>query len=61
MVSHLHRHPLFEYIPTQELLDAGDPVLKASMTATEEGKKVERNKGDKFVGCFRRREDPERE
>jgi tRNA (guanine-N7-)-methyltransferase len=60
MMNHLSRHPLFTYIPTQELLDADDPVLKASMTATEEGKKVERNKGDKYAGCFRRKEDPER-
>jgi tRNA (guanine-N7-)-methyltransferase len=26
--------------------------------STEEGKKVERNKGDKWVACFRRKEDP---
>lgn len=58
MMHHLEKHPLFEYIPTQELLDAKDPVLEASMTATEEGQKVARNKGSKYAGCFRRREDP---
>lgn len=59
MMHHLQKHPLFEYIPTQELLDAKDPVLEASMTATEEGQKVARNKGSKYAGCFRRKEDPE--
>ncbi|WVR04970.1 tRNA (guanine-N(7)-)-methyltransferase [Kwoniella sp. DSM 27419] len=56
MASHLHAHPMFEYIPTEELKD--DAILEAARTATEEGKKVERNKGDKWVACFRRREDP---
>lgn len=58
MMHHLNLHPLFEYIPTQELLDANDPVLLAAMTSTEEGMKVERNKGSKWAGCFRRIEDP---
>lgn len=58
MMHHLNKHPLFEYIPTQELLDANDPVLAASMTATEEGQKVARNGGSKWAGCFRRIEDP---
>lgn len=56
MAHHLHAHPLFEYIPTEELQD--DPVLLAARTSTEEGKKVERNKGDKWVACFRRKDDP---
>jgi tRNA (guanine-N7-)-methyltransferase len=47
---------LFEYIPTETLAD--DPILLAARTSTEEGKKVERNHGDKWVACFRRREDP---
>jgi len=58
MAHHLHAHPLFEYIPTEELSD--DPILLAARTSTEEGKKVERNKGDKWVACFRRRDDPPR-
>ncbi|BEJ16275.1 hypothetical protein CspHIS471_0508800 [Cutaneotrichosporon sp. HIS471] len=57
MASHLHKHPLFEYIPTEEM--AGDPILEAARTATEEGRKVERNGGDKWVACFRRLPDPE--
>ncbi|KAJ9094644.1 hypothetical protein QFC19_007857 [Naganishia cerealis] len=58
MMHHLSLHPSFEYIPTETLLDAGDPVLKSAMTSTEEGMKVERNKGSKWAGCFRRKEDP---
>jgi len=58
MMHHLNLHPLFEYIPTEELLAAKDPVLLAAMTSTEEGMKVERNKGSKWAGCFRRIEDP---
>jgi tRNA (guanine-N7-)-methyltransferase len=57
MDSHLRKHPLFEYIPTAELED--DPILLAAKTATEEGRKVERNGGDKWVSCFRRLPDPE--
>ncbi|OCF39012.1 tRNA (guanine-N(7)-)-methyltransferase [Kwoniella heveanensis CBS 569] len=56
MASHLNAHPLFDPIPTEDLKD--DPILEAARTATEEGKKVERNKGDKWVACFRRRDDP---
>jgi tRNA (guanine-N7-)-methyltransferase len=35
-----------------------DECVKAMRVETEEGKKVERNKGLKFVACFRRVEDP---
>jgi tRNA (guanine-N7-)-methyltransferase len=56
MAHHLHKHPLFAYIPTEELAD--DPILRAARTSTEEGIKVERNKGDKYVACFRRLDDP---
>jgi tRNA (guanine-N7-)-methyltransferase len=56
MAAHLKIHPLFDYIPTEELAD--DPILEAARMSTEEGKKVERNKGDKWVACFRRKEDP---
>ncbi|KAI5449307.1 tRNA (guanine-N(7)-)-methyltransferase (tRNA(m7G46)-methyltransferase) [Naganishia albida] len=60
MMHHLNLHPLFEYIPTEQLLAADDPVLRSAMTSTEEGIKVERNKGSKWAGCFRRKEDPVR-
>jgi len=35
-----------------------DECVRIMRTETEEGKKVERNKGMKFVACFRRVEDP---
>ncbi|WWC69714.1 tRNA (guanine-N(7)-)-methyltransferase [Kwoniella pini CBS 10737] len=57
MALHLNNHPLFIPIPNEEL--TGDAILEAARTSTEEGKKVERNKGDKWVACFRRAENPE--
>ena len=59
MAHHLHKHTLFEYIPTEDL--TGDAVLEATRTSTEEGKKVERNKGSKYIAVFRRLEDPPEE
>ena len=54
MVHHLSSFPAFERIPNEEL--EGDLVLEQARTATEEGKKVERNRGDKFIACYRRRD-----
>ncbi|KAL3464755.1 putative methyltransferase-domain-containing protein [Aspergillus heterothallicus] len=48
---------LFERL-TQEELDRDDCV-KVMMDSTEEGKKVSRNKGNKYVAVFKRKEDPE--
>ncbi|KAI8072411.1 guanine-N-7 methyltransferase [Gongronella butleri] len=56
MVKHLDNHPLFERIPDDEC--DKDPAVLHVRTATEEGKKVERNQGDKFLACYRRVEDP---
>lgn len=42
----------------QDELDA-DPCVRVMSEETEEGKKVERNKGSKFVAVFRRKPDPE--
>ncbi|KAJ3382289.1 tRNA (guanine-N(7)-)-methyltransferase (tRNA(m7G46)-methyltransferase) [Lobulomyces angularis] len=50
MVKHLDKHPLFKKM-TQEELD-NDICINCVMTETEEGKKVERNKGDKFLACY---------
>lgn len=36
-----------------------DPCMRAVREETEEGRKVQRNGGEKFVGCWRRRADPE--
>lgn len=56
MVEHLEAHPLFERIGEEE--QEADECVKVMRTETEEGKKVERNKGKKFVALFRRLEDP---
>ncbi|CAI4057771.1 hypothetical protein N7582_000930 [Saccharomyces uvarum] len=52
MVKHLEEHPLFERLSTE--WENSDKCVKIMRNATEEGKKVERKKGDKFVACFRR-------
>ena len=55
MVEHLSAFPLFERVSEEDLLKEGHgSVIEAVRTATEEGKKVERNKGDKWLACFRR-------
>ncbi|CAG8459312.1 10485_t:CDS:2 [Cetraspora pellucida] len=52
MVRHLDEHPLFERISDEEA--EKDPVIPIVRNETEEGKKVERNKGEKFLACYRR-------
>src|SRR4051812_10385282 len=56
MVQHLDAHPLFERVSEAE--QEADECVKIMKVETEEGKKVERNKGQKFVALFRRLEDP---
>ncbi|KAI1182977.1 putative methyltransferase-domain-containing protein [Nemania serpens] len=56
MVQHLEAHPSFERISDEE--QEADPCVEIMKTETEESKKVERNKGQKFVALFRRIEDP---
>ncbi|ROT34915.1 guanine-N(7)--methyltransferase [Sodiomyces alkalinus F11] len=56
MVEHLEGHPSFERISPEE--EAADPCVEVMKKETEEGKKVERNSGPKFVALFRRVEDP---
>ncbi|KAI5310779.1 tRNA (guanine-N(7)-)-methyltransferase (tRNA(m7G46)-methyltransferase) [Ascosphaera atra] len=48
---------LWERVPEEELQE--DPCVKVMMEETEEGKKVTRNKGRKFVAVWTRKEDPE--
>ncbi|KAJ2789975.1 tRNA (guanine-N(7)-)-methyltransferase (tRNA(m7G46)-methyltransferase) [Coemansia helicoidea] len=55
-VKHLDAFPLFERIPDAEL--ESDPAVPCVVNSTEEGKKVARNKGSKFLACYRRIEDP---
>ena len=47
---------LWERVGEEEL--KSDPCVKVMMEETEEGKKVTRNKGQKFVAVWRRKEDP---
>ncbi|KAJ1949763.1 tRNA (guanine-N(7)-)-methyltransferase (tRNA(m7G46)-methyltransferase), partial [Linderina pennispora] len=54
--EHMEKHELFERIPEEELKD--DPAVPCVCNSTEEGKKVARNKGSKYLACFRRIEDP---
>lgn len=56
MVEHLDAHPLFERIGEEE--QDADECVAVMRTETEEGKKVERNKGMKYVALFRRLDDP---
>jgi tRNA (guanine-N7-)-methyltransferase len=55
MRQHLTDFPLFEYVDEETLRTEGKgPILDAVYNSTEEGKKVERNKGEKWLACFRR-------
>jgi len=55
MVKHLDEFPLFERVSEPQLREEGHgPVLDAVINSTEEGKKVERNQGEKWLACFRR-------
>nr|GAT60898.1 methyltransferase [Mycena chlorophos] len=55
MKSHLEAFPLFEPVSEAELRAEGKgPILDAVYTSTEEGKKVERNSGQKWLACFKR-------
>ena len=55
MKSHLEAFPLFEPVTEEALRGEGKgPILDAVYSSTEEGKKVERNKGEKWLACFRR-------
>ncbi len=56
MVEHFEAHPSFERVVGEEV--EGDVCVETMRTETEEGKKVERNSGMKFVAVFRRLEDP---
>ncbi|UKZ55257.1 hypothetical protein TrVGV298_009077 [Trichoderma virens] len=51
MVEHLDAHPSFERVSKEE--EENDECVKVMLNETEEGKKVERNKGHKFVALFR--------
>lgn len=54
MVEKLDAHPLFVRIPNEELVE--DAVCKCVLEKTEEGIKVARNNGDKYLAVYRRLE-----
>ncbi|RDA90977.1 hypothetical protein CP533_3112 [Ophiocordyceps camponoti-saundersi (nom. inval.)] len=56
MVHHFEAHASFERVTPEE--EKADDCVRIMTSETEEGKKVERNKGQKFVALFRRLEDP---
>ena len=57
MKSYLEAFPLFQSVDEDTLRAEGKgPILDAVYNSTEEGKKVERNKGGKWLACFRRTE-----
>jgi tRNA (guanine-N7-)-methyltransferase len=56
MKGHFTDCPLFEAMGEKELND--DECVRIMKTETEEGKKVERHGGTKFVACFKRLPDP---
>ena len=57
MKSHIEDFPLFEPVDEETLRCQGKgTILDAVYNSTEEGKKVERNGGRKWLACFRRME-----
>lgn len=52
MVKHLDDHELFERVSDADL--ATDIVVDKLYESSEEGLKVTRNKGDKFLAVYRR-------
>lgn len=56
MVQHLEAHPAFERLSKEE--EGADECVEVMLVETEEGKKVARNKGQKYVALFKRLEDP---
>lgn len=57
MLKHLEEHPLFERKSKE--WEQSDPCVQIMYNATEEGQKVARNKGDKYVACFVRKPNPD--
>ncbi|GLV44504.1 uncharacterized protein CBL_10309 [Carabus blaptoides fortunei] len=56
MVQHFVEHPLFERI--EDTLLNEDPIVEKLFDSSEEGQKVTRNNGNKFLAVFRRVADP---
>lgn len=56
MVSHFEAHPSFERVSEED--QDKDECTRLMRFETEESKKVERHKGNKYVALFRRLQDP---
>lgn len=56
MVHHLDAHPLFERLSQD--WEQSDKCAQLIWNSTEEGQKVERNQGDKYLACFVRLPSP---
>eukprot|EP01102_Stenamoeba_stenopodia_P009713 TRINITY_DN2874_c0_g1_i2.p1 TRINITY_DN2874_c0_g1~~TRINITY_DN2874_c0_g1_i2.p1 ORF type:complete len:170 (+),score=32.19 TRINITY_DN2874_c0_g1_i2:390-899(+) len=54
MDSHFIQHPLFEKVSAEEL--EKDPVVPVVYNQTEEGKKVTRSHGQKYLAVFRKKQ-----
>ncbi|GLH10471.1 tRNA (guanine(46)-N(7))-methyltransferase [Gryllus bimaculatus] len=52
MVKHFSEHPLFSQIEEEKLKD--DPIIDKLYNSSEEGQKVTRNNGKKFLAVFER-------
>ncbi|KAK4876026.1 hypothetical protein RN001_012448 [Aquatica leii] len=52
MVQHFDDHPLFQRILDDELVS--DPIIEKLYASSEEGQKVSRNNGSKFLAVYRR-------
>ncbi|XP_001653710.2 tRNA (guanine-N(7)-)-methyltransferase [Aedes aegypti] len=52
MCKHIEQHPAFERLTDDEV--KADVLSEKLLDSSEEGKKVTRNKGDKFVAIFRK-------
>ncbi|CCH62346.1 hypothetical protein TBLA_0H00540 [Henningerozyma blattae CBS 6284] len=57
MVKHLESHPLFERLSKE--WESTDKCVEIMTNSTEEGQKVERKRGDKYIACFKRLPIPE--
>jgi len=53
MDSHFKEHPLFEKVSNEEL--EKDPVVPVVYNQTEEGKKVAKSQGQKYLAVFRKK------
>ncbi|KAF5306170.1 hypothetical protein FQR65_LT07446 [Abscondita terminalis] len=56
MVQHFDEHPLFQQISNEEL--GADIIVEKLYDSSEEGQKVSRNNGSKFLAVYKRIEDP---